>query len=595
MITTEIVLMLGFLLLLTVLFVTEIVRVDAASILVLVLLGWSRLVPLDVLFSGFASNAVLAIIGVMIIGRGLDRSGITSLLVQPILEIAGESTSKITTIVSGTIGFISGFLQNIGAMALFLPSILRVSKRARIPASRLLMPMAFTAIMGGCLTMVGSSSLIVLNDMLLREGLVRFGLFDVTPLGLLLVTTGILYFYFLGPVLLPSRLTSSRVHRIQQSIIDSWDLPENIRFLRITESSPLISQDRKNIGLWENYELNLLAIGERGDINYAPWEGVSFEENQVLIVLGTEKKVERFADEFTLRQLKNSRYEQLIGEENAGFAELIVPPRSGLIGEEISAEEFRETYRVEPIALLTKDVQERGHFRDQNVQAGDTFVVHGYWKRLQELDHGDDFVSTNTLSNPESETTNPIFAGFSLCLALVLALVGPSLSLAMFTGAIAMILSNVIDINEAYEAIDWKTVFLLSGLIPIGIAMKETGTDQFLAQSLLEIIENQHPLLVLTGISILTSIFSLLMSNVAATILMIPLIIQLSASLPIDPRGIILLVGVSATNSFVLPTHQVNALIISPGNYKTTDFLRSGTGISFLYLAISVSYIYLVY
>jgi di/tricarboxylate transporter len=595
MMSVPVMVMLGVLGLTAVLFISEWIRIDVAALLILVILGWARLVPIGELFSGFASNAVLAIIGVMIIGRGLDRSGITSLIVQPILNITGDSETRITTIVSGVIGLISGFLQNIGAMALFLPSILRVSKRTRLPPSRLLMPLAFTAILGGSLTMVGSSSLIVLNDLLLEQGIERFGLFDVTPLGLLLLGSGILYFYWFRSTLLPSRPVSSRNRHTQQLIIDSWDLPKELKFLRVTADSPLIGKDRREIALWENYSLNLLAIGDRGDITYAPWDGVSFEQDQVLILLGSDDKVDRFADEFLLKQLKHSQYEQLIGEENAGFAELIVPPRSGLVGKEISAQEFRETYRVEPISLLTKDVHERGHFRDDNVQPGDTFIVHGFWKRLMELDKSEDFVSTNTLTDPESDATNPILAGLCLLVALTLALTGPSLALAMLTGALGMVLSDVLSITEAYEAVDWKTVFLLAGLIPLGIAMNQTGTAEFVADSLLKLVQGYHSLVILTGIGLLTMVFSLLMSNVAATILMVPLVIQIGTALPIDLRGLVILVGISATNSFLLPTHQVNALIMSPGDYTTSDFMKAGSGLTLIYLTISVLYVYWVY
>lgn len=591
----EILIMLCLLVLMAVLFVSEVIRIDVTGLTVLVLLGWLGYVPPEGLFSGFASNAVIAIIGVMIIGRGLDRAGLTSLIVQPILDFAGTREGRLVSSVSAILGVVSAFLQNIGAIALFLPSIMRVSSRTRLPLSRLLMPLGFAAILGGTLSMVGSSSLIVLNDLLRSAGLETFGLFDVTPLGVCLLLGGILYFRLLGPVVLPDREGAKHHPGVQQGLIGSWDLPENIRYVGIPPDSPLDQMNRSTVNLWEEYSINLLAIGESGNLTYAPTGGVGFKSGQVMILLGSRANIKRFVEDYGLNKYDRSRYERHFDLDEVGFAELIVPPRSSLIGTAIDEDSFREAYGVEPIVLLTRDKMEQGHIKDDNVQAGDTFVVHGRWNRLESMVNSGDFVSTDPIKSPSKGGSNAIIAGCCFLLAMVLAMTGPSLSLAMISGAVAMILTGVIDVGSAYDAIDWKTVFLLAALIPLGLAMENTGTAAYLAEGILTVVRAQHSLVVLFAIGLLTSLLALLMTNVAATILLVPFILNIGPVVEVNQRGLILLVGVCATNVFVLPTHQVNALIMSPGEYRTSDFLKAGTGMSLVYLVIAVFYVFLVY
>jgi di/tricarboxylate transporter len=593
--TYEIACMLGLLGITALLFITEWVRLDVAGLLVLISLGWLGFVPADVLFGGFASQAVIAMMGVMIIGRGLDRAGITGLLVEPILRFSGGKEHRLRTSVSGIIGAMSAFLQNIGAMALFLPSVLRASKRTKISPSRLLMPIGFAAIMGGTLTMVGSSSLIVLNDMLRIEGLEPFGLFDVTPLGLSLLGMGILFFLLFGGMVLPDRGMDDRTQRIQQTLISAWKLPERIHFVRVPANSSAVGENRRTLRFWDEYSLNLLGIGKKGDVMYAPDQSVEFDPGEVLILLGSDTNIERLISEYGLEEYEQSRYERMFDEDEVGFAEMIVPPRSELVGTAVDADGYREQFGVEPIVLLTRDGREKGHFVDNNVQPGDTFVVHGLWNRIEAMISSGQFVSADTIESPERGEPRQILGGLCFLLTLVLALVGPSLSLAMFSGALAMVMTGVLPIEDAYEAIDWRTVFLLATLIPLGIAMDQTGTAEYLSSGLLGVVAGQHAMVVLLVLGLLTTVLALFMSNVAATILLVPLVLELGTQLPVETRGLILLVGVCATNSFILPTHQVNALIKSPGQYQTIDFIRAGTGMSVLYLLVSVGYIYLVY
>jgi di/tricarboxylate transporter len=592
--TPEIALVLSVLGFTIFLFATEVLRVDVIAILIMLALGWLGLVTPQQVFSGLASNAVVSIIAVMILGYGVDRSGLMNRATRPIMRFAGKSESRLVTTVSGVVGVISAFMQNVGAAALFLPAMLRIAKRTRLPASRLLMPMGFAAILGGTISMVGSSPLIILNDLMKAGGQEKFGLFSVTPLGLLLLAAGIVYFILFGKLVLPSKTGEDTGEARQRELIDSWHLPVHIHELLVPSNSALIGKTREEARLWIEFQLHLIALADGDEILYAPWRHAHFAAGQVLALIGERSDVERFAEAWKL-ELRESveRFESLQNPSTAGFAELIVAPRSSLIGQSTRDISFRHSYQLEPLVLLSEGKTERGNFGNRPLHAGDAIVVHGRWSDLKNLAHNRDFVLVTPVEVEDIDESKGWIAGLCFAGAIGLALSGVQLSMALMSGALAMILLRVITIDDAYRSVDWRTVFLLAGLIPLGIAMEKTGAASYVATQMMVVLDGEHTLLILLAIATLTTLFSLFMSNVAATVLLVPLVIELAQLAGIDPRGAALLVGVSASNSFLLPTHQVNALLMGPGGYRNADYMRAGGGMTLLFLAIAVGYIYL--
>lgn len=592
--TPEIALVLAVLAVTVFLFVTEALRVDVIAILVMLALGWLQLVTPQQAFSGLASNAVVSIIAVMILGYGVDHSGLMNRVIKPIMRFAGKSEPRLIGAVSGVVGGISAFMQNVGAAALFLPAMLRIAKRTHIPASRLLMPMGFAAILGGTLSMVGSSPLIILNDLMQAGGQEKFGLFSVTPLGLILLGAGIAYFMLAGKFVLPAKTGEDTSEKQQRELIDSWQLPTLIHELRVPPASALIGKTREETGMETGYRLHLIALADEDEILYAPWRHAHFAAGQVLAVIGEHDDVKRFSTEWGLELHETvERFEALQNPTAAGYAELFVAPRSSLAGKSIRDISFRRLYKVEPLLLLSGGEADRGDFSDRPLHPGDTLVVHGRWSELKALARDRDFVVATPVEAEDIDESKAWFAGLCFAGAIGLALSGATLSMALMSGALAMILLRVISIDDAYRSIDWRTVFLLAGLIPLGVAMEKTGAASYVAHQMMLVLTGGHTLLILLAIATLTTLFSLFMSNVAATVLLVPLVIELSALAGIDPRGAVLLVGVSASNSFILPTHQVNALLMGPGGYRNADYMRAGGGMTLLFLGIAVGYIYL--
>ncbi|MBN2199732.1 MAG: anion permease [Candidatus Aminicenantes bacterium] len=592
--TLDIGLTLAVLLAAVLLFVFEVFRVDVVALVVVLSLAWLGLVTPAQAFSGMASGAVMSMIAIMILGAGVDRSGILNRLIRPLLNWTGSSERKLTAVVSSSAGLLSAFMQNIGAAALFLPAVMRISRRTRWPLSRLLMPLGYAAILGGTLTMVGSGSLIVLNDLLKQKSLAGFGLFSVTPLGVALLATGIAYFAVLGRRLLPDRGLAQVSP--QQELIDTWKLPSSLFFCRIPRGSDLAGKTREEARLWSDYRLYLLALEVGHDIVYAPWRHFRFQAGQLLILMGARGSFEDFVRDHSLTpEGGGGRFERLHQAGQTGFAEMILPPRSPLAGRSLRDIGLRERWAVDPIALLSGSRAVRDDFSDQPLQAGDTLVVYGTWANIAAMGDRKHFFPLTGFQGAPGAGAKPWKALACFAAAVSLPLLGFSLPVSLMSGALAMVLLGVLKMDEAYQAVDWKTVFLLAGLIPLGIAMDQSGAAAFIAEGLFRALEGTPVLVLMAVVALLSTILSLFMSNVAATVLLVPLIVLLAGKTGLDPRPLTLLAAVCASNSFILPTHQVNALLMTPGGYRNRDFLRAGGLMTLLFLLVAVGMVKVFY
>lgn len=573
-----------------ILFIIERLRVDVIAVLVMLSLAWLRILTPAEAFSGLASNAVVAVAAVMIMGHGVERSGVTRRLTGAIMRAAGDSERGLVGVVSAVVGLLSGFMQNVGAAVLFMPAMLRISRRKTIPASRLLMPMAFAAILGGTITMIGSGPLIVLNDLLRRGGEEAFGLFSVTPIGLALLLSGVLYFLALGPRVLPSARRDERTRSPEQELIEAWELPSTVYEFTVEPTSGLVGRSRDELELWSRYGVNILALEEEGDIEYAPWRHTRFAAGQRFALLGRPEDVERFCADHGLACRKECRdFGELDPGGDAGFAEIIIPPRSPVAGKTLREIALRKNYHVEPIMLLRGDVEQRTDFSDVPLRPGDALIVHGPWRLIGAMEDRHHFLLSSSLVEDPAQRRRPVVALACFAGALVLAFFGFQLSHALLTGALAMVLLGVLDIDEAYHAVDWRTVILLAGLIPLGVAMEKTGAAEYVAGLVMHLMHGSGVFLIMLAVAALATVFTLFMSNVAATVVLVPLVMVLGREAGISPRALALLVAIAASNSFILPTHQVNALVMAPGGYRNADYVRAGGIMTLIFLVVATA------
>jgi di/tricarboxylate transporter len=621
--SSEIAWVTGLLIFTMYLFIFEIVTVDEAAITIMVLLGLSSLMASSMglerglvdtqhLFDGFASNAVMSIIAVMMIGAGLDKTGMMSKVAGYILKVGGTAESRIIPIVSGTAGIISSFMQNVGAAALLLPVVSRISSRSGLPMSRLLMPMGFTAILGGTITMVGSSPLILLNDLILTSNVAlppdqqmqTWSLFSVTPIGLALVAAGILYFVLAGKYVLPSISTESTtaIAGSTKYLEEVYGIDYLLFEVSVPEGSPLVGQVLDDIE--SANKIRIIAIkaagagmrASRGDIS----RDIDIGPNSSLGVLCSPAHLRDFVDAYGLTIQKGLRvFSEALASTQAGIAEIVIPPGSSLIGKSARDIWMRKAYGLAMVALHRdgETLVEGENIRDMPFETGDTILAFTPWRSLAHLERDRNFVIV-TAEYPHEETRpNKVgWASFFFGLALFMVLFTDlRLSIALMTGAIGMVLSGVLKFEEAYEAVSWSTVFLLASLIPLGLAVETSGTAKWIAEQTLLVVGGMPIWVIQASVAVLATFFTLVMSNVGATVLLVPLAVNIAIGAGASPALFALTVALATSNSFLIPTHQVNALIKGPGGYDVPDFMRAGIFMSILFIVVMLVMMNLIF
>jgi len=620
--TVEIAWVTAMLLLTIYLFTFEVVSVDLAAVTIMVLLGLtSLLAPLmgleqglvDTrhLFDGFSSNAVMSIIAVMIIGAGLDKTGIMSKVAAYILKVGGSGEARIIPIISGTVGFISSFMQNVGAAALFLPVVSRISARSGLPMSRLLMPMGFCAILGGTVTMVGSSPLILLNDLMLtsnkalppEQHMDSWSLFSVTPIGIALVATGILYFVLAGRYVLPrdKRSNGTTPSNTMQYFQDVYGLDYSLFEVVVPAESPLVGKNLDDIEKQER--IRVIAALCQEEMCIGPGSlarDVGIEAGTVLGILAAPYNLKSFVEHYELQLRRDiETFTEALSATRSGIAEVVIPPGSSLVGKSARDVWLRKTYGIAMVALHrnAETLREGDGIRDLPLQAGDTLVVHTTWEALARLEQNRNFVVVTTeFPHEELRPKKVYWAALFFGIALVLVLFTDTrLSIALLTGAVGMILSGVLSVEEAYKAVSWKTVFLLASLIPLGLAVETSGTAKWIAEQTLAVVGTMPLWVIQAAVAVLATFFTLVMSNVGATVLLVPLAVNIAIGAGANPAVFALTVAIATSNSFLIPTHQVNALIMGPGGYRVPDFMRAGGIMTVLFLVISLLMLNLVF
>jgi len=606
------------------LFAFEVVGVDVAAISIMVLLGLTSLlgpvmglerglVDNNLLFNGFASNAVMSIVAVMIIGAGLDKTGIMSQVAAIIMKYGGTTEKRIIPLISGTVGVISSFMQNVGAAALFLPVVSRISSRTGLPMSRLLMPMGFCAILGGTITMVGSSPLILLNDLILNSNhslpadkqMETFGLFSVTPIGLVLVSVGILYFIVAGRFVLPvNKSTSTEGGDTMQYFKDTYGMKAFYLYeVLVNQDSPVVGMSVDE--LESDNMLRVIAV-EKGDGRRVGADSVDrqtgIEVGTILGVLSAPDLIEIEAEKklLTLKPQLDV-FSDSLSHVKAGIAEIVIPPSSSLVGKSAREVWMRKKYGLSLLAIHRGDEVINYHtgrgIRDEIFEPGDVLVVHTNWADLARLKKDRDFVIVTTeFPHEELRPQKVVHAAvfFTITLFMVI-FTDLKLSVALMAGAVGMILSGVLTIDEAYQSISWKTVFLLASLIPLGFAVEKTGTAAWIAQQTLSVVGDMPIWVIQFAVAVLATFFTLVMSNVGATVLLVPLAVNIALGAGANPAIFALTVAIATSNSFLIPTHQVNALIMGPGGYRVPDFMKAGGIMTILFLIISVTMLNIVF
>lgn len=598
--TNDMKLVLGLVGLTMVLFLFERIRADVVALVVLVLLGLTGLVQPEDLFNGFSGNAVMSVVATMILGMGLDRTGALNRLAGWLLRRAHGVEQRLLLLTSAVAGLNSSIMQNPSVMALYLPVASRLSSRTGLPLSRFLMPVAAAILMGGGLTMVGNSPLILLNDLMVSANanlpsgvatLEPLKMFAPLPIGLALLLASLAYFHFFGDKLLHGEddvgVTPART---QSYFAKAYGIDGDVFELTVTTDSPLVGMSLGEAEAQHGAPL-LLALKTGNESRLAPPGDSRIWVNSVIGAMGPRQQVADFAQNNLLRMSGRLReFGELFNPSRAGISEALVPPTSSFIGKTPAALELRKKHGMNLLAINRDKEVLRENVRNTPLRAGDMLVLHSVWQDLAPAAASRDFVVVTDYPKGEQRPHKFKIAMTIFALTMLLALSSriPA-SIALMTGVAGMLVTGVLKMDEAYAAINWKTVFLMACLIPLGWAMDSSGAAAWIAGHTIERLPEGVPAWLLQlAIGLLTTAFSLVISHVGATIVMVPIAINLALATGANPTTFALIVALSASNNFVTQSNPVISMIAGPAKYSARDLWRIGGPLSLIYTLIVV-------
>ncbi len=605
--TTDMQWVLGLVCFTMVMFLFERIRADVVSLVVLVLLGLTGLVAPEDLFGGFSSDAVMNVIATMILGAGLDRTGALNRLASWLLRRAHGMEQRLLLLAQAVAGLNSAIIQNTSATALYLPVVSRLTARTGISLSRLLMPVSAAIIMGGSLTMVGNSPLILLNDLLVSANanmpsgaasLQPLKMFAPLPIGLILLAASLLYFHFFGRRLLPQDSPDAVTPaRTQSYFARAYGIDGDIFELTVTADSPLVGMSVGDAESQVDAPL-LLALLTGNESRLAPPGDTRIWVGSVLGVMGQRDAISDFAQKNFLRMSSRLRaLADLFNPSRAGISEAVVPPNSTFIGQPSSKLRLRKQHGLSLLAINRDKQVLRDDVRNIPIRAGDMLVLHSIWSDLADAAKSNDFVVVTDYPKDEQRPHKFKIAMAIFALSMLLALSSriPT-SIALMTGVAGMLVAGVLKMDEAYAAINWKTVFLMACLIPLGWAMDSSGTAAWVAgHSIDRLPQGMPPWLIELALALFTTAFSMVISHVGATIVMVPLAINLALAVGGNPTAFALIVALSASNNFITASNPSISMITGPAGYTARDMWRSGGPLTLIYTTIIVVMINLLY
>ena len=596
----ELIWVLSLLVIAVIMFATGKVRMDAVALFVIVAFVLSGTLTISEAFSGFSDPNVVLIAALFIIGDGLVRTGVATVMGAWLVKVAGSSEIKMLVLLMLTVAGLGAFMSSTGVVAIFIPVVLSVSMRMQTSPSRLMMPLSFAGLISGMMTLVATPPNLVVNSELLREGFHGFSFFSVTPIGLVVLVFGILYMLVMRFMLKgdnPAQQGEGWKRRTFRDLIKEYRLTGRARRLAIRPGSPLVGQRLDDLKLRERYGANVIGVERwrrfrRVIVNV---NGVSeFRARDVLLIdmSAADVDLRQFCSEQLLEPMV-LRGEYFSDQAlDVGMAEISLIPESELIGKSVREIGFRTRYGLNVVGLKRDGVALEDSLTDEPLRLGDIILVVGNWKLIGMLaKQGRDFVVLNMpaevseASPAHSQAPHAIF-----CLVLMIALMLTDEIPNPIAAIIACLLMGkfrCIDAESAYKAIHWPSIILIVGMMPFALALQKTGGVDLVVKGLMEVGGGKGPYIMLGCLFVLCAVIGLFISNTATAVLMAPIALAAAKTMGVSPYPFAMVVAMAASAAFMTPVSSpVNTLVLGPGNYRFSDFVKIGVPFTIIVMAI---------
>lgn len=582
---TNIVITLMIMLAAVVLFSIEVLSVDIVSILVVLALICFGILSPDQAFIGFSNTALVMIGSVLIMTTGLIKAGVADRLAHFILDRAGRHPLRLMFTFLITVGLISSVINNVAATAILLPSAVSVARVAKINPSKLLMPLSFGSMLGGMLTLIGTSTNIAVSEALPHYNIAPFSLFEFTPIGVLIFIGGLLFFITVGWFLLPDRE--------RETAIEEYGIREYLSELKVMPLSPIVGKRISEGTFGGGPDLTIVGIYREGKNIYIPGEHYTIEGGDSLLVVGSIDNLAKAG------QIKGVVLKSGVKHSDADLepgdvrmVEAVIAADSLLDGKNLKEVNFRHTYGLSVIALYRHGICLREKVGRIHLRVGDVLLIQGERDRVDALADVLKLIVIGDVTPERFRTKKAGTAALIFFVAVVMGGVGLlPISVSFLAGAVLMILSKCLYTDEIYKAVNWHLLILIGGMISLGVAVEQSGTAKFLADQIIQVTAPYGIYALLGSFFILTVILTQPMSNVAAALLILPIAIHTAQQLGVNPKTFAMIVSIAASCSFITPLEPASVLVYGPGRYRFLDFIRVGLPLTLVAFVISMIFI----
>ena len=577
--------------LLLVMFIWEPLPIGVISLcipVILIILDFWTKVSVEDALSGFSNSATITVMAMFVISRGIQNSGAMQFLGNKIIKYTGDNEKKQVIAISGLTGIIAGFINNTPTVATFIPMVTDLARKTKVSPSKLLIPLSYAAMLGGTLTLLGTSTNLLGSQVSARLINHPFSMFEFTKLGIVVFVVGILYLITIGHRLIPERIR----HDLKD-YIEEYEIEKYLTEIKIAENSPLIGQDIGELLSNKGKNLDIIQLNRNNEKYMEPLELKTIRPNDHLVIRADYETVLEFAKingVIILPEIKISQAQlenEITGQK---VIELVIPDNSFLKGRTINNVNFLNRYDASLLAIRHGGEIAHTDIKNFYLREGDVLLLLAAENTIERLKENQNFIirerdETETIAYKPLDIILSVGIAFSIIILASLKIL--PIPIATLAGVAAMVILKLIDPQEIYDSINWEVIFLLAGLIPLGVAIEQTGTAKFIANQILNIAGFLPDIIVLAIFYYMTTLLTDIISNNATVVLMIPVAINAADQIGANPFAFVLAVTFAASASFASPVgYQTNLMVYGPGGYKFRDYVLVGAPLEIIMTVI---------
>ncbi|TVR83396.1 MAG: SLC13 family permease [Rhodospirillales bacterium] len=582
-----------------VLFASDRIRLDVVALMVVLALVLGGVITLDEALAGFSDPVVLMIAALFVVGEALATTGIAFSLGDWLMRVGGASQTRLLALLMATVAGIGAFMSSTGIVAIFIPIVLRICRKTGFSRSRLMMPLAFAALISGMMTLIATPPNLVVNAELRRAGLEPFGFFDFTPIGVAVVVVGIAFMLAVGMRLLPEDGGGERRLRGRSlaELAAPYGLADRVYRLRIGTDSAMVGQPLAALKLRTLFGVNVVGVERPGRFGRQIMPALPqtrFLTGDIIYAVAGREPAANFIEKQDLAPLSIDDDLRRDVWQELGLAEVLIPPDSKLIGLNLEEAEFRSRYHVSVLGIQRKGKPVPGSLVGEPLQFGDVLLVSGGWKDIRALQADrSEFLVLNVPE--EMKDVAPARRQAPAAMAIVaLMILAMTLELvpnvvAVMMAALALVAIRSVTMDGAYRVINWPSLVLIAGMLPLATALSKTGATALIADGLVGSIGGFGPYAMMAGLFIITAVVGLFVSNTATAVLIAPIAIAAAMDMNVSPHAFAMTVAIAASAAFMTPVSTpVNTLVVAPGNYRFIDFVKAGVPMTILVGAVTL-------